>query len=226
MILEINKVSKRRSNTNVLKTITFTIKKGESVGLIGLNGAGKTTLIRCITTFINPSEGEIIYKGKSVFKNKNAFLERVGYLPENNPLYGNMYVAEYLEFMMKLHKVKIETATEIISQLDLTSKMSVKIQKLSKGYKQRVGIATSLLHNPEVLILDEPINGLDFKQQQQTYELIDANKRERITLISSHQASDIKKLCNRIIYLKSGEIEADEYIEKIKKKSVLYSFLN
>lgn len=198
--------------------ISFELKKGEIVGFLGPNGAGKSTTMKMITGYLPPTDGSAIVSGYDVQQQPMEVRKRVGYLPEANPLYYDMYVREYLEFTAGIHRiekprVRIE---EMIGLTGLGKEAHKKIGALSKGYKQRVGLAQAMLHNPEVLILDEPTSGLDPNQIVEIRELITNFGREKTVLLSTHIMQEVQAMCSRVIIISSGKIVADDSIDRLQ----------
>ena len=197
--------------------ISFEMKKGEIVGFLGPNGAGKSTTMKMITGYLPCTDGTASVAGFDVETQSMDVHKRVGYLPEANPLYYEMYVREYLEFSAGIHqltntKARIET---IITQIGLGKEAHKKIGALSKGYKQRVGLAQAMLHNPDVLILDEPTSGLDPNQIIEIRELIKTIGKEKTVLLSTHIMQEVEAMCSRVIIINNGKIVADDKIENL-----------
>lgn len=196
-----------------LDQVSFSIRPGEIVGLLGPNGAGKSTLMKIITCFIPPTEGEVNVCGHDIFEQSLKVREKVGYLPEHNPLYLEMYVREYLEFIAGIHKIKgniKNRVSEMIELTGLTLEQKKKIGALSKGYRQRVGLAQSLIHDPEVLILDEPTSGLDPNQIQEIRNLIRSIGSLKTVMLSTHIMQEVEAICDRSIIINKGKIVADD----------------
>ena len=217
MSLIIKNLNKNFKEHNVLNNISIELKKGEITGLLGVNGAGKSTLIRILAGYYDNWDGEITLNGID-FKNELKKVQKItGYLPENNPLYKEMYVKEYLKFIISLYKVKIQDFSEIIEQTGLKNVLNKKIKILSKGFKQRVGIASSIIHNPKLLLMDEPLSGLDPVQLNEVRNLIKELSKNKIILFSSHILQEIDLLCDKIIIINKGEIILNKYKSKLKK---------
>ena len=217
MSLIIKNLNKNFKEHNVLNNISIELKKGEITGLLGVNGAGKSTLIRILAGYYYNWDGEITLNGID-FKNELKKVQKItGYLPENNPLYKEMYVKEYLKFIISLYKVKIQDFSEIIEQTGLKNVLNKKIKILSKGFKQRVGIASSIIHNPKLLLMDEPLSGLDPVQLNEVRNLIKELSKNKIILFSSHILQEIDLLCDKIIIINKGEIILNKYKSKLKK---------
>lgn len=214
-------ISKIYGKQKALDSVSFEISAGEVVGLLGPNGAGKSTMMKIISCFLPPSDGNVSVEGFDIFEQELEVKKRVGYLPENNPLYLDMYVREYLAFLAGLHKVgkkKKERINEIIDITGLGLEQNKKIGALSKGYRQRVGLAQALLHDPSVLILDEPTSGLDPNQLLEIRSLIAAIGKEKTVLFSTHIMQEVEAICDRAIIIHLGKIVADDSISNLKKE--------
>ena len=220
--ISVKNVTKKYGNQNALDNISFEISKGEIVGFLGPNGAGKSTSMKIITCFIPQTHGKVKVCGLDVNDEPIKVKRKVGYLPEHNPLYLDMYVKEYLLFLARLHKVKKkkERVAEMIKSVGLEMEQHKKIGALSKGYRQRVGLAQAMLHNPEVLILDEPTSGLDPNQLVEIRELIKTFGKDKTILLSTHIMQEVEAICDRIIIINDGRIVADEKASEIKSKVV------
>jgi ABC-2 type transport system ATP-binding protein len=218
MSIKIENVSKIYNTQKAVHNVSFEIQKGEIVGLLGPNGAGKSTLMKIITGFIDSFDGDVFVGGVSVKKEMSNLQKEIGYLPESNPLYEEMYVMEYLTFIADIHKIPKEELIYVVKTVGLTSEGHKKIQELSKGYKQRVGLAAALIHNPKILILDEPTTGLDPNQLIEIRELIKALGKNKIILFSTHIMQEVEAVCERVLILKKGEIVADENLRKLKEQ--------
>ena len=221
MSLEIKKINKKYGDQDALIDVSFSLKKGDIVGFLGPNGAGKTTLMKIITSILKPDSGHIIINGYDTQKNEISTKRQIGYLAENNPLYKDMLVTEYLDFIASLYEIenKKDKVKEIIKKTGLESEIKKKIEELSKGYKQRVGIAAALVHNPNVLILDEPTTGLDPNQLIEIRKLIQEIGQEKIVLLSTHILQEIPKICNHIIIINKGRIVENTRMQNLIKKS-------
>tara|TARA_R110000850_G_scaffold203228_1_gene329517 strand:+ start:135652 stop:136557 length:906 start_codon:yes stop_codon:yes gene_type:complete len=220
MSIEVNSISKHYGDQRALNSISFTIQKGEIVGFLGPNGAGKSTLMKILTTYLSASEGTAVVNGFSVTENAKDVQKSVGYLPENNPLYLDMYVREYLIFNASIYKAPKARVEEVITQTGLTSEAHKKIGQLSKGYRQRVGLANALLHNPDVLILDEPTTGLDPNQLVEIRQLIKQAGKDKTIFLSTHIMQEVEAICDRVIIINKGEIVADKKIKDLKDSKV------
>jgi ABC-2 type transport system ATP-binding protein len=215
MSIEVQNVSKKYGSQRVLNQVSFKLHPGEIVGFLGPNGAGKSTLMKIITTFIKKNEGEVIVNGYDVDNEPMAVKRSVGYLPEHNPLYLEMYVREYLEFNASIYSTNIDRINEVIKLVGLMTESHKKIGQLSKGYRQRVGLAAALLHDPEVLILDEPTTGLDPNQLVEIRNLIKKIGETKTVLLSTHIMQEVEALCDRVIIINKGEIVANKTLDEL-----------
>lgn len=213
MSITVENLTKFYGDQKVLNKVSFSIRKGEIVGFLGPNGAGKSTLMKILTTFIQAFEGKAFVNGFSVVENKKKVQKSVGYLPEHNPLYLEMYVREYLFYNAKIYKIPISEVEKIIEKTGLKTEAHKKIGNLSKGFRQRVGIANTLLHNPEVLILDEPTTGLDPNQLLEIRELIKTAGKNKTVLFSTHILQEVEAICDRVIIINKGEIVHDKSLK-------------
>ncbi|AGC77028.1 ABC-2 type transport system ATP-binding protein [Nonlabens dokdonensis] len=218
MSIEVSKVSKYYGQQKALDEVSFSIKAGEIVGFLGPNGAGKSTMMRILTTYLNANEGKATVNGHDVVEEQREVQKSIGYLPENNPLYPDMYVKEYLSFSADVFKLtdSKKRIDEVIEETGLTSHVGKKIQELSKGYKQRVGLANALLHEPKVLILDEPTTGLDPNQLVEIRQLIRKVGQKTTILLSTHIMQEVEAMCDRVIIINKGKIVADDYLKNLK----------
>ncbi len=216
MSIKVSNISKSYGTQEALKEVSFELKKGEIVGFLGPNGAGKSTLMKILTTYLAPSDGEADVNGFSIFERTKDVQKSIGYLPEHNPLYSEMYVREYLSMNADIHKVPGSKIEEVISQTGLAPEAHKKIDQLSKGYRQRVGLANALLHDPEVLILDEPTTGLDPNQLIEIRELIKNVGKEKTVLLSTHIMQEVEAICDRVIIINKGKIVLDKALKELK----------
>ena len=220
MSIKVNHVTKRYDQQLALNDVNLDIEKGQIVGLLGPNGAGKSTLMKIITCFIPQTEGTVSVEGFDTIDNPMEVRQRVGYLPEHNPLYLDMYVREYLEFVAGIHHITGKEAKnridEMIEKTGLTVEMRKRIGALSKGYRQRVGLAQAMMHNPSVLILDEPTSGLDPNQLIEIRGLITELGKEKTVLLSTHIMQEVEAMCPRIVIINKGVVVANDTIENIK----------
>ena len=219
MSIEVHAVSKSYGIQSALNEISFSAKKGEIIGFLGPNGAGKSTMMKILTGFILPSKGTVFVSGINVLKNPIEAKTHIGYLPEQNPLYEDMYVKEYLQFQASIFKVSKEVTTTVIKTVGLMPEVHKKIGQLSKGYQQRVGIAAAIIHNPDVLVLDEPTTGLDPNQIQEIRTLIKELGKEKTILFSTHIMQEVEAVCDRVIIMKKGELLIDKSINELKKSN-------
>lgn len=212
MSISVKSVTKVYGEQHALNDVSFEIGKGEIIGFLGPNGAGKSTMMKIITCFIPQSNGEVKVCGFDVEKDALQVKEQIGYLPEHNPLYLEMYVKEYLLFVAGLYKVKNakERVAKMIELVGLTIEQKKKIGALSKGYRQRVGLAQALIHDPEVLILDEPTTGLDPNQIVEIRNLIKKIGQEKTVMMSTHIMQEVEAICDRVIIINKGKIVADQ----------------
>lgn len=216
MSIKVEQLSKVYGNQKALNNISFNIKKGEIVGFLGPNGAGKSTMMKILTTYVDATQGNAEVNNFSVRTNAINVQKSVGYLPEHNPLYLDMYVKEYLAFNANVYKVNKKRIDEVIQLTGITAESHKKISQLSKGYRQRVGLANALLHNPEVLILDEPTTGLDPNQLLEIRELIKNIGHEKTIFLSTHIMQEVEAICDRVIIINKGEIVADKKLSELK----------
>ena len=215
MSIEVHNISKFYGEQKALDQISFSIKKGEIVGFLGPNGAGKSTLMKILTTYIASDEGEAKVNDFEVTKKPKSVQKSVGYLPEHNPLYLDLYVREYLSFNAEVYKVSKKRIEEVIQLTGLTPESNKKIGQLSKGYRQRVGIACALLHNPEVLILDEPTTGLDPNQLVEIRDLIKNIGKDKTVFLSTHIMQEVEAICERVIIINNGKIVEDKNLNTL-----------
>lgn len=221
MSLQIVNLTKTYGTQNAVNNISFNINKGEIVGFLGPNGAGKSTTMKIITGYITATSGFAKICGIDVSNNSIEVKKKIGYLPESNALYYDMYVKEYLKFIAGVHRIanKKSEIERVIELTGLQVEQHKKIGQLSKGYKQRVGLAAALIHNPEVLILDEPTSGLDPNQIIEIRNVIKQQGKDKTVLFSSHILQEVEAICNRIIIISKGQIVADDTLENLKKKA-------
>ena len=220
MSIIIENISKTYKNQVALNSINLNIKKGEIVGLLGPNGAGKSTLIKILTGYISANNGEVKICGDNINENPKLVKQKIGYLAENNPLYIEMYIKEYLKYIAEIYKVSFQEIDKIIELTGLNSEKNKKINQLSKGYKQRVGLAAALIHNPEVLILDEPTTGLDPNQLIEIRKLIKNIGNNKTVILSTHILQEVEKICDRIIIINKGNIVEDQKVDDLNKNKV------
>lgn len=216
MSLQITNLTKKFGEQTALNNINLSIEKNEIVGLLGPNGAGKSTLMKSITGVVKIDEGEILFNDKNITQCPIESKKNIGFLPENNPLYQEMFVKEYLNFVADIHKIPSERIDEVIELVGITPEKSKKISQLSKGYKQRVGLAQAILHQPDLLILDEPTNGLDPNQIIEIRNVIKEIGKEKTIILSTHIMQEVEALCSRVILIHKGNILQDTSIEEFK----------
>ncbi|MBH83673.1 MAG: gliding motility-associated ABC transporter ATP-binding subunit GldA [Flavobacteriales bacterium] len=220
MSIQVKDVSKYYGQKAALQSVSLEIKKGEIVGFLGPNGAGKSTLMKIITTYLAADEGQVEVCQENVEENPLSVRQKVGYLAEHNPLYLEMYIKEYLDFIANLYGCSKECVSDMIEITGLSPEQHKKIGKLSKGYRQRVGLAAALIHEPEVLILDEPTTGLDPNQLVEIRTLIKNSGKNKTVMLSTHIMQEVEKMCNRVIIINKGKIVADEELESLKAKKI------
>lgn len=216
MSIEVANLSKTYKNQKALDAVSFTINKGEIVGFLGPNGAGKSTMMKILTTFLNATDGSAVVNGFDVNTAKKDVQKSIGYLPEHNPLYLDLYVKEYLNFNADVYNIPKSRINEVIDLTGLSSEATKKIGQLSKGYRQRVGLANALLHNPDVLILDEPTTGLDPNQLVDIRRLIKSVGQEKTVFLSTHIMQEVEAMCDRVIIINKGQIVADKYLKDLR----------
>lgn len=218
MSLEINNLTKMFGEQIALNNISLSIGKNEIVGLLGPNGAGKSTLMKSIAGVLKVEEGEIFFNEKNIAQHEIETKKSIGFLPENNPLYQDMYVKEYLSFVADIHKIAPKRVQEVIDLVGITPEKGKKIFQLSKGYKQRVGLAQAILHEPDLLILDEPTNGLDPNQIVEIRNVIRKVGENKTIILSTHIMQEVEALCTRVVLINKGEIVQNSPIEEFKGK--------
>ena len=216
MQLHLENVSKSYGEQVILKNLTLRLKKGEIIGFLGPNGAGKTTLMKILTGYLTQWEGSVRFETHDLKKDPQSVQRQLGYLPENNPLYGDMYVKEYLLFVGGLYGLTAMPIEDIAAKVGLEQHLDKKITTLSKGYKQRVGLAAALLHDPQLLILDEPTTGLDPNQLGEIRQLILDLGKEKTIFLSTHILSEVEALCDRVVILHQGKIVLDESLQNLR----------
>ena len=222
MSISIQNINKSYGNQKALSDVSLKIEKGEIVGFLGPNGAGKSTLMKIISSYISQDSGIVKVCKFNTAEQENDSKKRIGYLPENNPLYKEMYIKEYLNFVASIYKIedKKQRIEQMIQKVGLQSEQHKTIGELSKGYQQRVGLVAALLHNPEVLILDEPTTGLDPNQLEEVRKLIKEVGKDKTVLLSTHILQEVEKMCNRVVIINKGEIVSDKLISEYKKENL------
>ena len=223
MSVEVINLTKIYDQQKAVKNISFSVKEGEILGFLGPNGAGKSTTMKIATTFLPPTSGKVLIKGIDVTKDPLTIRKIIGYLPEHNPLYSDMYVMEYLEFIASLHGInrlsRKQKISKIIGLTGLEREQKKKIDQLSKGYRQRVGLAQAMIHDPDILILDEPTSGLDPNQIIEIRDLIKNFSKQKTVIFSTHILQEVQAMCERVVIIDKGEIVADDRVENLKDKS-------
>ena len=220
MSIRVEGIQKRYGNQQAVGNVSFELQRGEIVGFLGPNGAGKSTTLKMITGYVQPDAGTIQVEGLSVAAHPLEVRKKIGYLPEANPLYFDMYVREYLQFIAGVHHLATpeKSINEVIEMTGLTREAHKKCGQLSKGYKQRVGLAAALVHNPPVLILDEPTSGLDPNQIVEIREVIRKQGADKTILFSSHILQEVEAICDRVIILHQGKVVADNRIRQLQQE--------
>jgi ABC-2 type transport system ATP-binding protein len=223
MSIVVKEVSKQYGAQLAVNQVSFEVHTGEIVGFIGPNGAGKSTTMKMITGTLSPDKGSIWINGLPVLEHQREIRGMIGYLPENNPLYPDMYIREYLQYVAGLYSLKGKAAREristVIEMTALTREISKKIGNLSKGYRQRVGLAQALIHDPGILVLDEPTSGLDPNQLVEIRSLVSSIGKEKTVLLSTHILQEVEAICDRVLIINNGKIVADEDAQRLKEKS-------
>jgi ABC-2 type transport system ATP-binding protein len=216
MSIKVTAVSKIYKTQKALNAISFSANKGQIIGFLGLNGAGKSTMMKILSGFIKPNSGTVFVNEIDVLQNPIEAQRNIGYLPEHNPLYTDMYVREYLQFQAAIFKVDKSQIEACIEKVGLTAEANRKINQLSKGYQQRVGLAAAILHNPKVLILDEPTTGLDPNQLVEIRELIKELGKDKTVLFSTHIMQEVEAVCDRVIIIKKGAVLVDKKLSELQ----------
>jgi ABC-2 type transport system ATP-binding protein len=219
MSIKVIAVSKIYKTQKALNEVSFSADIGQIIGFLGPNGAGKSTMMKILTGFIKPNSGQVFVDEIDVLKNPIEAQKIIGYLPEHNPLYTDMYVREYLQFQASIFKIDKSQIETCIEKVGLTEEAHKKINQLSKGYQQRVGLAAAILHNPKVLILDEPTTGLDPNQIVEIRALIKELGKEKTVLFSTHIMQEVEAICDRVIIIKKGEILVDKKLAELKQNN-------
>jgi ABC-2 type transport system ATP-binding protein len=221
MSIRVKEISKKYGKQVALDKLSFEIESGEVVGFLGPNGAGKSTMMKILTGYLPPDGGKAYICGQKVESEKTAFRSKIGYLPEHNPLYPEMYIREYLQLVAGFYnlKNKKQRVEEVVEMTGLVPEVSKKIGALSKGYRQRVGLAQALIHDPEVLILDEPTSGLDPNQLDEIRNLITHISTNKTVMLSTHIMQEVEAICKRVIIIHNGKLVADGSTSEIKKMS-------
>lgn len=220
MSIKVINISKKYGTHQAVNEVSFEVKKGEIVGFLGPNGAGKSTVMKILTHYIQDFEGKVLVDDMDVTLHPLAVQQKIGYLPEHNPLYSEMYVREYLDFQASVYQVSKKRIEQVIEEVALISHAHKKINELSKGYKQRVGLAAAILHQPEVLILDEPTTGLDPNQLSEIRTLIRNLGKDITVLFSTHIMQEVEAVADRVIILNQGKIVADENLVQLQSQNI------
>ena len=223
-VLRVSDAFVRRGSRTILGPITFAIAPGERWVILGPNGAGKSTTLKMLLGLIAPSSGQVDMDGKDPQDQDISLKKQIGYLAENNPLYSEMYVREFLGFIGNIHQIAglEQRIQEVIEWVGLQKEAHKKIQELSKGYQQRVGIAMAILHDPKILILDEPTSGLDPNQRDEIRNLIKSLQKDRIILFSSHILSEVEAICDRVLLINQGKLVSDSPMKEIKDLEIYF----
>ncbi|MBK9460076.1 MAG: gliding motility-associated ABC transporter ATP-binding subunit GldA [Sphingobacteriales bacterium] len=222
MSIQVNQLTKIYGLQHAVDEVSFEAKEGEILGFLGPNGAGKSTTMKMLTCYVPPTSGTALVCGYDILKNPIEVRQQIGYLPENNPLYLDMFVREYLEFVAHLHKLGKHTqqrVEEMIHTTGLTTEQHKKIGQLSKGYRQRVGLAQAMIHDPKVLILDEPTTGLDPNQLAEIRQLIKTLGEKKTVILSTHIMQEVQALCNRVLIINQGKIVANDTAEQLQQRT-------
>ncbi|MCQ2275266.1 MAG: ATP-binding cassette domain-containing protein, partial [Bacteroidales bacterium] len=225
IMIEINNITKIYDGQRAVDNVSFSVGKGEVVGLLGPNGAGKSTLMKILTCFIPPTEGEATICGHSIYDDPLAVRRQIGYLPEHNPLYLDMYVREFLQFAAGIYGIKSkDRVEEMIELVGLTPECNKRIGQLSKGYRQRVGLAQAMIHDPQVLILDEPTTGLDPNQLEEIRTVIKNAGKNKVVLLSTHIMQEVEAMCSRAIIINHGKLVSDDILGNITSQQLTEKF--
>ena len=217
MSIKVKNITKQFGYQKALNNVSFSVNRPEIVGFLGPNGAGKSTMMKILTTYLSPTSGNAEVNGHAVSNQQKQVQKSVGYLPEHNPLYLDQYVREYLRFNANVYNVDKSRVEEVIELTGLTPEAHKTIGQLSKGYRQRVGLANALLHNPEVLILDEPTTGLDPNQLVDIRQLIKGLGKDKTVFLSTHIMQEVEAMCDRVIIINKGEIVADKKLSELRE---------
>ena len=217
MFIQVKNLSKNYGKQSAVQDLNFRLEQGQIVGFLGPNGAGKSTTLKMLLGLISPSEGSVLIDGKDPQDQAIELKKQIGYLAENNPLYPEMYVREFLAFIGNIHQLQHldKRIQEVIEWVGLQTEAHKKIQELSKGYQQRVGIALAIIHDPKILILDEPTSGLDPNQRDEIRDLIKSLQKDRIILFSSHLLSEVEAICDRVLLIHHGKLVSDSPMKEI-----------
>ena len=215
MSIKVENITKTYGEQTALNNLSFTISNGEIVGFLGPNGAGKSTLIKILTTYLKPTTGQAWVSDINVIKHPNEVQKIIGYLPEHNPLYLDLYVKEYLKFCQQIHQVSKSRVDIVIQLTGLSTEAHKKIGALSKGFRQRVGLAAALLHDPQILILDEPTTGLDPNQLAEIRQLIKQIGQDKTVFLSTHIMQEVEAICKRVLIINQGVLVANDNLKSL-----------
>jgi len=224
MSIKVSNLSKKYNDVDALKKVSFEIPEKQIVGFLGPNGAGKSTLMKILTTYLNPTSGKALVNGFDIATQQHEVQKSLGYLPEHNPLYLDQYPKEYLLFNAQLYKTNKQRVDEVVELTGLQNELKKKIGELSKGYRQRVGLASALLHDPKVLLLDEPTTGLDPNQLEDIRNLIKGLGSDKTVLLSTHVMQEVEAMCDRVLVINKGQLVVDKMIAESFEKQFLVSF--
>jgi len=224
MSIKVENLSKEYGEVSALNRVCFDIPKQQIVGFLGPNGAGKSTLMKILTTYLLPTSGTAVVNGFAIDTEQQQVQKSIGYLPEHNPLYLDQYPKEYLAFNAALYKINKQRINEVIELTGLQNELKKKIGNLSKGYRQRVGLACALLHDPQVLLLDEPTTGLDPNQLEDIRKLIKNLGKDKTVLLSTHVMQEVEAMCDRVLVINKGELVADKMLGATNEKQLIVGF--
>jgi len=224
MSIKVENLSKEYGEVSALNRVCFDIPKQQIVGFLGPNGAGKSTLMKILTTYLLPTSGTAVVNGFAIDTEQQQVQKSIGYLPEHNPLYLDQYPKEYLAFNAALYKINKQRINEVIELTGLKNELKKKIGNLSKGYRQRVGLACALLHDPQVLLLDEPTTGLDPNQLEDIRKLIKNLGKDKTVLLSTHVMQEVEAMCDRVLVINKGELVADKMLGATNEKQLIVGF--
>lgn len=224
MSIKVENLSKEYGEVSALNGVSFDIPKQQIVGFLGPNGAGKSTLMKILTTYLLPTSGTAVVNGFAIDTEQQHVQKSIGYLPEHNPLYLDQYPKEYLAFNAALYKINKQRINEVIELTGLQNELKKKIGNLSKGYRQRVGLACALLHDPQVLLLDEPTTGLDPNQLEDIRKLIKNLGKDKTVLLSTHVMQEVEAMCDRVLVINKGELVADKMLGATNEKQLIVGF--
>lgn len=222
-MIEVRDLSKNYGSTQALQSVGFRLEAGQICALLGPNGAGKSTLLKILTTYLHPDQGDVTYTGDSIFNQSTQYKAQLGYLPEHNPLYDEQYVAEYIQLAASFYGATLADVQQAIRDTGLQAFAQHKIGSLSKGYRQRVGLAAAIAHHPKVLILDEPTTGLDPNQIVEIRQLIKNISADKIVILSTHLMQEVEAICDRVLILNQGRLVEDNTLLQVKNQERRYT---